>query len=89
MDANKVKSVKIGTSIFEIPSHMDKAGMVECWKGEAEVLEKLAQDIVDNHRYFATEIVMRYCETLGYYLEPKDSKLNDLTTEKVMDTKQA
>jgi len=68
----KTKTVKFGTKNYEIPAHMDKSGMVECWEHEANVLEKLAQDIVENHKYFASEIVHRWLEKHGQQLIDKD-----------------
>lgn len=67
----KTKIAHIGRTAFEIPAHMTLAGMVMCWKEEAEKFEALAQDIVESNRRFAWEIVSLWAKKHNEYLVPR------------------
>jgi hypothetical protein len=67
----KTKIAHIGRTAFEIPAHMTLAGMVECWKGDSEAFEALAQDIVERHRRFAWQIVSLWARKHNEYLVPR------------------
>lgn len=66
------KTVKIGRQSFEIPKHMDKASMAECWQHDSEALEATARAIIEHSPKFAFEIVRLYCEKHHYVLLPTD-----------------
>jgi len=67
----KTKIAHIGRTAFEIPAHMMLAGMVECWKGDGEAFEALAQDIVERHKRFAWQIVSLWARKHHEYLVPR------------------
>jgi hypothetical protein len=76
------KIVKFGSDKHEIPANMDKAGMVECWESDSRELKSLAQNIVDNNRKFAWEIVDYWLRKNNYLLIPKDRE-DEITTLKI------
>ena len=73
----KTKIAHIGRTAFEIPAHMTLAGMVECWKGDSEAFEALAQDIVERHKRFAWEIVSLWARKHDEYLVPRSEFLSE------------
>lgn len=66
------KTVKIGNKTFEIPAHMDKASMAECWEGDSKAFQQLAQTIMDTNPRFAWEVVNAWLTRHGQLLIPKD-----------------
>jgi hypothetical protein len=68
---SRTRSVKIAGQPFEIPAHMDAAGMVECWQEDSAALEQAAGAIVNGSPKFARQIVSAWAQKYGYYLVPR------------------